>query len=229
MSRNLTRLSAEPAAFPDADHALDEPNGLLAIGGDLSPERLLAAYRAGIFPWYNPGEPILWWSPDPRCVLHPGRLHVSRSLRRVLGSQRFTWTFDRCFDAVVRECAAPRRGSEGTWITEEMAIAYGRLHRMGHAHSIEIWREEALVGGVYGLTIGAVFCGESMFSRASDASKVALVVLAERLHAAGFLLIDCQVPNLHLERMGAELMPRRRFLDLITGWRDASVADPWAH
>ena len=200
-----------PDAFPDPRFALDEPNGLLAAGGDLGPERLLCAYRRGIFPWFSEGQPILWWSPDPRAVLWPETLHVSRSLRRTQRRAQFTVSTDTAFDRVVRECAAPRPGRESTWITPGMAAAYGRLHRAGHAHSIECWREDDLAGGLYGVAIGRVFFGESMFSRAADASKIALAHLC----TLGFGLIDCQIPNAHLARLGAVEMSRRRFLALL--------------
>ena len=196
-----------PDAFPDPECALDEPNGLLAAGGDLEPRRLLHAYRRGIFPWFSEGQPILWWSPDPRAVLWPDALKVGRSLRRTLRRGTFTITGDTAFDRVVRECAAPRAGRDGTWITPRMAAAYGRLHRAGHAHSIECWRGADLAGGLYGIAIGRVFFGESMFSRASDASKAALAHLC----TLGFGLIDCQLPNPHLARLGAVEMDRRRF------------------
>lgn len=202
------------APFPPVEAALREPEGLLAIGGDLHPRRLLRAYRAGIFPWYGEGQPILWWSPDPRAVLLPERVHVSRSLRRTLRRGLFRVTVDRAFDAVIEACATvPRPGQDGTWITPEMAAAYRRLHRLGHAHSVEAWtRDGGLAGGLYGVAIGRVFFGESMFSRRSDASKVALVALCRMLVAWGYGLVDCQVRSPHLERMGAVLVPRRRFV-----------------
>jgi len=203
---------AEPGqTFPDVSLALREPDGLLAVGGDLSPERLLAAYRRGIFPWYNDEQPILWWSPDPRTVLYPAALKVSRSLRKTLNRGVFTVTMDRSFDAVVGACAAPRAGNSGTWITREMAAAYGRLHTLGFAHSVECWREERLVGGLYGVAIGRAFFGESMFSRESDASKVAFCHLVRQLGAWDFGLIDCQVYSAHLASLGAEEIPRSRF------------------
>ena len=200
-----------PDAFPDPELALEEPNGLLAAGGDLGPRRLLHAYRRGIFPWFSEGQPILWWSPDPRAVLWPDALRSSRSLRRTLRRGTFTVTGDTAFDRVVRECAAPRAGQDGTWITRGMAAAYGRLHRAGHAHSIECWRGADLAGGLYGVAIGRVFFGESMFSRAPDASKAALAHLC----TLGFDLIDCQLPNPHLARLGAVEMDRRRFRALL--------------
>lgn len=202
----------EPDAFPPADEALTEPNGLLAAGGDLTPARLLAAYRRGIFPWYEQGQPILWWSPDPRAVLFPDGLKVSRSLKRSLAKGGFEVTVDTAFDRVVAGCAAPRRYTDATWITTEMARAYSRLHRLGWAHSFETWRANELVGGLYGVAIGRVFFGESMFARVTDASKVALVRMVEALRARGFELIDCQVASQHMTSLGAVPMPRAEFL-----------------
>jgi leucyl/phenylalanyl-tRNA--protein transferase len=202
-----------PDAFPPATEALREPNGLLAAGGDLSPARLLAAYPRGIFPWYEDGQPILWWSPDPRAVLWPEKLKVSRSLRRALRRGHLEVRLDTAFEDVVAGCAAPRRYGSGTWITSEMAAAYAELHRLGWAHSCEAWLNGELVGGLYGVAIGRVFFGESMFSRVTDASKVAFVTLVNVLRERDFGLIDCQVPSAHLESLGAETMPRREFLE----------------
>jgi len=197
--------------FPPVSEA--EPDGLLAIGGDLKPERLLLAYRRGIFPWYDEDVSILWWSPDPRFVLYPEHFHVPASLRRVLRKDRFTVTFDRDFPAVIAHCGrVPRKDQEGTWITPDMIAAYTELHRLGHAHSVEVWQAGGLVGGLYGLTLGRAYFGESMFALAPDASKVALVKLVEQLTAAGVALIDCQVHTTHLERFGAEYIPRREYL-----------------
>ncbi len=203
-----------PDAFPDPADAATEPNGLLAVGGDLSPERLIAAYREGIFPWYENGQPILWWSPDPRAVLLPANLHISRTLRRTLRSGRFRVSVDQAFDAVLDGCMATR-ASPGTWITAEMRAAYRRLHALGHAHSIETWCGSQLVGGLYGLALGRVFFGESMFSRVTDASKVALVRLVRLAESRGYPLIDCQVENRHLASLGSHLMPRPEFLHLV--------------
>lgn len=200
------------APFPPAARALREPNGLLAAGGDLRPERLLDAYRHGIFPWYGEGEPILWWSPDPRMALEPEQLIVSRSLGKKLRNTAYEIRFDHAFDEVMAECAAPRLGQPGTWITAEMRAAYNRLHRLGYAHSVETWMEGELAGGLYGVSIGRVFFGESMFARRSDASKIALVSLVEKLKREKCGLIDCQVYTDHLESLGACPMPRRDFL-----------------
>ena len=203
--------NSSPDAFPDPELALDRPNGLLATGGDLAPRRLLCAYRRGIFPWFSDGQPILWWSPDPRAVLWPDTLRIGRTLRRKLRREAFRLSVDMAFDRVIRECAAPRPGQDGTWITLEMEEAYARLHRAGHAHSVECWHGTELAGGLYGVAIGRVFFGESMFSHVTDASKVALVHLC----ALGFELIDCQLPNPHLARLGAVAVGRRRFLALL--------------
>ncbi len=204
----------DPDDFPDVELALRDPDGLLAVGGDLSVERLLAAYRRGIFPWYSEEQPILWWSPDPRSVLFPDKLHVSRSLRRTLRQGRFEVTLDREFAAVIQACSEPRPGQPGTWITGEMQEAYLGLHQAGHAHSVETWLDGKLVGGLYGVAIGRVFFGESMFSRVSDASKVAFVYLVRHLQQHGFELIDCQIQTPHLDSLGAELIPRSRFTEL---------------
>lgn len=201
--------------FPDVEHALVEPDGLLAVGGDLEPERLLYAYRNGIFPWYGPDQPILWWSPDPRLVLFPGQLHISRSLARTLRRRHFTVTLDTAFEQVISECAAPRPGQAGTWITPEMQAAYIRMHKLGHAHSVECWQQGRLVGGLYGLAMGRVFFGESMFTRVADASKVGFVTLVRQLQRRDYRLIDCQVHTGHLESLGATMLPRREFTRLL--------------
>ena len=208
----ILRPSAQTPAFPPVESAT--PEGLLAVGGDLSSERLLAAYRHGIFPWYNPGQPILWWSPDPRAVLFPEKLKISRSLRKTLKRGQLRVTFDTCFREVMLACAAPREQHPGggTWINDDMVDAYTRLHAMGYAHSIETWRDDRLVGGLYGVALGGVFFGESMFARETDASKIALVVLVNKLRAWGFALIDCQIPSAHLTSLGAEEIPRSAFL-----------------
>ena len=203
-------------AFPPTDLALTDPNGLLAVGGDLQPERLIAAYRQGIFPWYEYPQPILWWSPSPRAVLFPQNIHISRSLGKTLRRGTFTVTGDRAFREVMVNCAkTPRRGQDGTWITEEMLDAYCELHRRGYAHSVEAWQEDTLVGGLYGVAIGRVFFGESMFSKATDASKVAFVHLAGQLQQWGFPMIDCQVTNPHLLSLGAEEIDRELFTRLL--------------
>jgi len=205
------------------------PEGLLAVGGDLSRQRLLLAYRQGIFPWYSEGEPILWWSPNPRLVIYPGKIHISRSLRRTLRRGRFRVTADRAFDQVIRRCArAPRRQGEGTWITSAMEAAYSDLHRIGVAHSVEVWESDELVGGLYGVSLGGTFFGESMFARRSDASKVALVRLVHHLESRGFALIDCQVTTDHLLRLGAEEISRARFREeLAAALKQRTRRGPW--
>jgi leucyl/phenylalanyl-tRNA--protein transferase len=229
----IPRLGSDPGApFPPVHRALAEPDGLLAFGGDLSPTRLLNAYRAGIFPWYSAGQPILWWSPDPRLVFRTDGVHLSRRFRRALRASTWVVRADTAFDAVLDACATlPRRGQDGTWITAEMARAYVVLHRLGHAHSVEVHDGERLVGGIYGIAIGRMFFGESMFSAESGGSKIALAALAARLRAWGWPLVDAQVENPHLRTLGAERMPRDAFLatvaalvDLpapIGSWREA--------
>ncbi len=200
-----------PDAFPCVDQAFDEPDGLLAAGGDLSADRLLYAYRHGIFPWYDEGQPILWWSPDPRCVLRPSEFHVARRLRRSLNSSQFEVSFDHAFNAVIDACAEHRDGQPGTWITAEMKKAYQVLHSDGFAHSVEVWHGDALVGGLYGLGLGRVFFGESMFSREKNASKAAMLVLCKELIARNVELLDCQVVSPHLMSLGARLIHRSDF------------------
>lgn len=217
------------APFPDPALAETEPNGLLAVGGDLSPARLVGAYRRGIFPCYSPGQPFLWWSPDPRLVLWPQALHVSRSLRKRLRADRFRVSLDAAFGAVIRGCAAPRAGADGTWIVPEMVDAYERLHALGLAHSAETWLEGELVGGLYGVALGRVFFGESMFSRASDASKVAFAHLVRRLAGWGYAIVDCQVHTAHLERLGAVPMRRDDFVRLVqSAVNEPPAATAWA-
>ncbi|MGO9598294.1 MAG: leucyl/phenylalanyl-tRNA--protein transferase [Isosphaeraceae bacterium] len=207
------RLGPEPI-FPPPN--LAEPDGLLALGGDLSTDRLLAAYRQGIFPWYEAGGPILWWSPDPRLVLFCDELHISRRLGRTIRQGRFETRYNTAFAEVIRGCAlTPRTHEDGTWITREMQEAYIRLHQQGHAHCMESWRCGELVGGIYGVRVGRCFCGESMFHRETDASKVALAALVMRLQAEGADLIDCQVASEHLKSLGARKISRRRFLELL--------------
>lgn len=206
---------ADKHAFPEVSEALTEPDGLLAIGGDLSMERLLAAYRRGIFPWYSDGQPILWWSPNPRAVLYLDALHISRSLRKALKRDDYRVTLDTAFNDVVRACATPRKDGLGTWITSEMASAYARLHRHGHAHSIEVWRDAQLIGGLYGVSLGRIFFGESMFSRATNASKIAIVWLVRQLQRWQFALMDCQVYSAHLGSLGARLIPREKFIQYL--------------
>ena len=213
--------------------ALKEPEGLLAIGADLSPQRLLDAYRRGIFPWYNEGQPILWWSPDPRWVLEPAAVKISRSLHKTLKQKIFHVTYDTQFRKVMEYCAAPRKDTAATWITTDIMQGFNQLYRQGYAHSVECWADDRLAGGLYGVAIGKVFFGESMFSRKSDASKVALVSLAQQLVAWDFRIIDCQVYSRHLESLGARAMTRSSFSALLKqyctphihhNWRELNVA-----
>lgn len=200
-------------SFPPVSTALQDPEGLLAAGGSLHPDRLLNAYRNGIFPWYEDGQPILWWSPDPRAVIYIKDLKISRSLQKTLSNKPLTITFDQAFADVIRACAAPRDYTDGTWIIDEMIEAYEVLHQRGHAHSVEVWNKEGdLVGGLYGILLDGLFCGESMFSRERDTSKVALVHLSQWLTEKGVGVIDCQLPNPHLTSLGAVTIPRDRFI-----------------
>jgi leucyl/phenylalanyl-tRNA--protein transferase len=213
----LTVLNPKNPAqdFPPITKALTEPDGLLAIGGCLSTERLLKAYRLGIFPWFNPDEPILWWSPNPRLVLFPDKLSISRSLARTLRRNSFTITCDKAFDQVVNACAAPRKQSDGTWIGRDIHQAYRELHHKGYAHSVEAWMDNELVGGFYGVALGQVFFGESMFHKKTDASKVAFVTLVKHMQHWGYQLIDCQVHTSHLSSFGAIEIEREQFSDIL--------------
>jgi leucyl/phenylalanyl-tRNA---protein transferase len=214
--------------FPPPASALAEPNGLIAAGGDLSAQRLLAAYHRGIFPWYSPDEPILWWSPNPRMVLFPDELHVPRSLAKALRNRDYTVRFDTAFADVMTRCAAPRPGQDGTWIGPDIIAAYCKLHALGFAHSVETWIDDQLVGGLYGVAIGRVFFGESMFALSPDASKIAFVHLVRQLQGAGFKLIDCQMQTHHLSRFGGRPIPRDDFLrHLEQHLHHASAPDLW--
>ncbi len=221
--------------FPPVSKALRSPNGLLCAGADLSPSRILDAYSKGIFPWFSEGDPILWWSPHPRMVLFPGEFKVSRSLRKAVARATFETRYDTAFERVMRECAAPREGQAGTWIMPEMVAAYTRLHEMGFAHSVESWKDGELAGGLYGILLGHVFFGESMFSRETDASKVALVKLVERVRSLGVRVIDCQQATRHLASLGAREIPRRDFTHLLSesiqyppnGRRWPATEDAW--
>jgi len=223
----LTWLQRDSLDFPPLSKALREPNGLLAAGGDLRPERLIQAYRHGCFPWFQDGQPILWWSPDPRTVLLPDNLHVSRSLAKVMRQGRYRVTFDQAFAEVIRACAAPRSYAAETWITSPMQDAYLELHRRGIAHSVEVWRDDLLVGGLYGLAMGQLFFGESMFSRADNASKVGFVTLVEHLKNWGFVLIDCQMPTEHLLSLGAQTISRTEFAGYLNAHLDQSSQADW--
>jgi len=222
----LIQLSRESLNFPPLEMALREPNGLLAMGGDLSPARLLSAYHRGIFPWFSPGDPILWWSPDPRAVMLPGSFHLSRSMKRFHQKSPYRVTLNQRFAEVIEGCAADRH--EGTWITAEVIQAWHKLHALGHAHSIEVWRDETLVGGMYGLALGQIFCGESMFSRSENASKTALLVFSDWFHRQGGRLIDCQVLNPHTASLGATEISRTRYLQDVNRFSQQPLAaDCW--
>ena len=220
----------EPANlnFPCSDQALSDPNGLLAVGGDLSAERLISAYRQGIFPWYEEGQPILWWSPSPRAVLFPEKIYISRSLKKRIRRNDYQVTCDQAFHQVIQHCAhVPRHEQDGTWITGDMMNAYGQLHAAGVAHSIEVWQGDQLAGGLYGLAIGRIFFGESMFSLRTDASKVAFVYLSRQLEKWGFAVIDCQVSNPHLISLGAEEINRPHFNQLLDANLDTVETVDW--
>lgn len=210
--KQLPWLEDTGGEFPPASEAFDEPNGLLCAGGQLGPEILLSAYSQGIFPWFDDDQPILWWSPDPRMVIEIESFEASRSVRKLIRRGGFNFSLDEAFEQVIAGCAAPRSDDAGTWITHEMQSAYLRLHHLGFAHSVEVWQESTLVGGLYGVAIGSQFFGESMFSKASNASKAALAILVEQLRRWGFALIDCQVANPHLESLGAIQIQRSDFL-----------------
>ena len=215
-----------PEAFPDPARALREPDGLLAVGGDLSPARLLYAYRHGIFPWYDAGLPILWWSPDPRALFLPDSLHVSRSLRKRMNHGGYELRLDTAFAEVMRACAGPRPQypDGGTWLNQEMQAAYQEMHCLGHAHSAELWVDGELKGGLYGVALGRVFFGESMFSHVTDASKIVLVELLARLGGWGYACMDCQVQSAHLQRMGSLPVPRTEFLEMLATLCDQPVS-----
>lgn len=214
-----------PDTFPDVASALNEPDGLLAAGGDLSSARLIAAYRNGIFPWYDDGQPILWWAPDPRCIMWPSELHVSRRLQQQMRNSTAELRFNTAFDAVIRACAGERKSQQGTWITEDMTAAYERLYAERWAHSIEVWEDDELTGGVYGLCIGKVFFGESMFSAKTNASKMALMGLAQHMREFALELIDCQVVSQHLMTLGATVIPRDEFTRIL----DRACTPPERH
>ncbi|MDH0892681.1 MULTISPECIES: leucyl/phenylalanyl-tRNA--protein transferase [unclassified Pseudomonas] len=225
----LTWLQRDSLDFPPLEKALREPDGLLAAGGDLSAERLIAAYRHGCFPWFSEGQPLLWWSPDPRTVLFPEEFHLSRSLAKLIRQQRYRVTFDQDFAAVIAGCAGPRDYADGTWITTSMRDAYLNLHERGLAHSVEVWLGEELVGGLYGLAMGRLFFGESMFSRADNASKVGFATLVGQLRDWGFVLIDCQMPTRHLHSFGARPIARRDFAAYLERYLGQPGASHWQH
>jgi leucyl/phenylalanyl-tRNA--protein transferase len=219
----IPQLGADPSSgFPDPSTALESPDGLLAWGGDLDPVRLGNAYHSGIFPWYSDDQPILWWCPATRCVLYPKEIHISRRLQRLILQNKFRLSVDQAFEEVILGCALPRETQTGTWITPDMIHAYCRLHKMGIAHSVEVWQDNILVGGIYGLSIGKIFFAESMYSLVSNASKIALAGLCSSLAAREFALLDCQISNPHLERMGAVEISRSTFLSVVASNVDLS-------
>ena len=219
-------LDDDNPQFPDPRGALKEPDGLLAVGGNLQPQTLLSAYRSGIFPWYQDDDPILWWSPATRCVLPPSDLHCSKSLRKTLRRNEYQVTFNQAFGEVIQACSAPRDDDGGTWITEEMMAAYRQLHGQGQAHSVEVWLEDKLIGGLYGVAIGSLFCGESMFSRQASASKIAMAHLCRWGLESGLELIDCQLVNPHLVSLGAVSIERSAFLTQLSECRDKPLNWP---
>ena len=234
LEEKIPWLSPYNTEFPPVSSATKEPNGLLAIGGNLSEARLIEAYRNGIFPWYEAGQPLLWWSPDPRAVLFPKNLRISKSLKKTLSRGTFTVTFDQAFQDVIHACAGPRVGAEGTWITSDMEDAYVNLYKSGIAHSVECWANSnnstsnrTLVGGLYGVNLGRLFFGESMFSHQDNASKVAFVHLVKQLEKWGFPLIDCQVPNSHLSSLGATEIPLAQFSQYLDEAVDLPAPDEW--
>jgi len=207
--------------FPDVTDSLKNPNGLLAIGAALTEKRLLCAYKKGIFPWFNEGQPVLWWSPDPRCVIKPNEVHISHSLRKILRKKKFEITYNQDFKSVINECSMNRNNND-TWLTDSMKIAYTHLHNSGYAHSIECWYNEKLIGGLYGIAMGKIFFGESMFSRESSASKITLIHLARRLNDMKFKIIDCQVSSNHLLTLGAKHIARKEFIKILNDYCDYS-------
>jgi leucyl/phenylalanyl-tRNA---protein transferase len=216
----------EEILFPPVE--LADQSGILAVGGDLSPERLIEAYSRGIFPWYSEGDPIIWWSPDPRFVLFPDELYVSKTMRQVLRRGVFSITFDTDFRSVIQGCQEPRKKERGTWITAEMMDAYVRLHELGLTHSVEVWQEGSLAGGLYGVSLGRCFFGESMFTRVPNGSKAALITLVRRLEELGFMIIDSQVYTAHLETLGAHEISRREYLDILAeGLKHETLRGSW--
>lgn len=228
MPQQLFQLSPDSYQFPDPAHALTDPNGLLAVGGDLHPQRLLSAYQDGIFPWFDANSPLLWWSPNPRAVLLPEEVHISRSMRKFFRHSDIEISINTAFNKIIEQCALPRKHEKTTWITQAMMDAYNQLHQQGHAHSIEVWDQDELVGGLYGLAIGRVFCGESMFHTKTNASKAAFIFLCQHWQQHGGQLIDCQISNTHLQSLGAMECTRDIFLQTLHALRDKPIhPDCW--
>ncbi|MEH6452997.1 MAG: leucyl/phenylalanyl-tRNA--protein transferase [Psychromonas sp.] len=213
MTFYLPELSPDNLHFPDVNKALEEPDGLLAVGGDLTPERVIAAYRQGIFPWFSDDQPILWWSPSERATIAPSQCHISKSMRRLLNKKNFTVTINHAFSEVIEACAQPRQTQAETWITKSMQQAYIKLHQESHAHSVEVWFDNQLVGGLYGVCVGGLFCGESMFSLRNNASKIAFIALCEHFDKHNGQKIDCQMVTPHLQSLGVEGKPRQEFIN----------------
>jgi leucyl/phenylalanyl-tRNA--protein transferase len=225
MTIYLTPLSDDLTLFPKVSSALESPDGLLAIGGDLKPLRILNAYRNGIFPWFSAGEPLLWWSPSERAILTAGKAHISKSMKRFINKQSMAITINHAFSSVIEACAKPRASQAETWISQEMINAYTELHQLGFAHSIEVWHEETLVGGLYGICIGKTFCGESMFSQMANSSKLAFIALNQHFSAAGGELIDCQMQTEHLQSLGVEKCSRSAFIGMLEKTKDQRLKE----
>ena len=220
MTIYLPQLSDNRRLFPNVEQALEDPDGLLAMGGDLSPERIISAYRNGIFPWYSAGEPLLWWSPSERATIVVGDVHISKSMKRFINKNAMTITLNHCFSEVIKACAQPRGTQAETWISAEMMDAYIKLHKLGLAHSIEVWCNNKLVGGLYGISVGELFCGESMFSQINNASKLAFIALNRHFQSVGGKIIDCQMQTAHLQSLGVKSTPRARFITQLNTGRD---------
>lgn len=227
VSKSLYQLQEKSIDFPDPESALKEPNGLLAIGGDLAPQRLLAAYNNGIFPWYSADDPILWWSPNPRAIFYPKEFIPNQSLVKTVKRGHWTFELNKNFDTIIESCSKPRSTDNGTWLSPIMKQAYKALHQLGYAHCVEAYYKEELVGGLYGVTIGQVFCGESMYYDRTDASKLAFWALSQHCSENGVQMIDAQIPNPHLNNLGANSIPRKNFLDQLKQYRDQKL-DPLA-
>lgn len=223
MTVYLPELTDNKTLFPNVKTALDDPDGLLAMGGDLTPQRVINAYRNGIFPWFSDGQPILWWSPSKRAIIKPNFCHISKSMKRLLKKNDFTVTVNNAFSEVITHCARPRESQAETWITDTMIDAYIKLHQQGFAHSLEVWQEQRLVGGLYGVCVGTLFCGESMFSRVSNSSKVAFIALNQHLSRFQGTLIDCQMQTTHLKSLGVEELPREQFIHYLQQCREQKI------
>lgn len=228
MTIYLTQLTDDLQFFPPVETALTDPDGLLAIGGDLTPQRIYNAYRHGIFPWFSVGDPFLWWSPSQRAIIQAGEVHISKSMKRFINKKRLSITINHCFESVIKACAKPRATQAETWISQEMIEAYIALHQLGFAHSIEVWHEGNLVGGLYGVCVGKTFCGESMFSQMDNCSKVAFIALNQHFKLAGGKLIDCQMQTGHLKSLGVQTSSRADFINNLLETKDKSIApDCW--